>query len=121
MPVIAKAEGYKGEVKDRVEKFHGNQLLYICWEDHTMLCAPFALPLPAAMPFGDLIDKVLPTTSFVEHPDWEKIDWKSVEWEKSGAPFAPDPGKSLGDNGLGHKAYLVFRTPGLSGIEGSHT
>lgn len=121
MPVQAKQPGYTGEVKDRVELFHGNQLLYIGWEDHMMICAPFALPLPPAMPFGDMVEKVLPTTSFTGHPDWPKIDWSKVEWLRSGQPFKPDPKKSLADNGLGHKAVIRFRTPGLTGINGSHT
>ena len=34
-------------------------------------------------------------------------------------PFKPDPKKSLADNGLGHKSLVRFKTPGLSGINGS--
>lgn len=119
MPVQAIRPDYVGEVKDRVELFHGNQLIYIGWEQHNMICAPFALPLPSAMLFGDLIDKVLPTTSFTAHPDWPKIDWSKVEWLRSDKPFKPDRTKSLADNGLGHKALIRFRTPGLNGIAGS--
>ena len=119
MAVQAIQPGYKGEVKDRVELFHGNQLLYVGWDQHSMICAPIALPLPAAMPFGDLIDKVLPTTAFAAHPDWPKIEWSKVQWLKSSKPFKPDPKKSLADNGLGHKALVRMRTPGLDGIAGS--
>lgn len=119
MPVIAKKEGYKGEVKDRVENFHGNQLLYVGWEDHMMICAPLALPLPPAMPFGDMVEKVLSTTAFAAHPEWTKIDWSKAEWLRSGQRFKPDFKKSLADNGLGHKAVIRFRTPGLTGIKGS--
>ena len=119
MAVLAKNPGYKGEDKDSVDKFHGNQLLYIGWDDHRMFCAPFALPLPPAMPFGDLIDKVLPTTSFTAHPDWTQIDWNKVEWLHGGQPFTPDRAKSLADNGLVHKSALRFKTPGLKGLGGS--
>jgi phenol hydroxylase P4 protein len=119
MPVQALKPGYTGEVKDRVELFHGNQLIYIGWDQHNMVCAPLALPLPPAMPFGDLIDKVLPTTAYAAHPDWPKIDWSKVQWLHSSEPFKPDPKKSLADNGLGHKSLIRFRTPGLTGINGS--
>ncbi len=110
--------GYRGENKDRVENFHGNQLLYVGWEHHLMFCAPFAFPFPPDMPFGALIEAVLPG-SFGQHPDFEKIDWSTVEWLRSGQPFTPDPAKSLAENGLKHKDVIRFRTPGLTGIAGS--
>lgn len=119
MPVQAIRPDYVGEVKDRVELFHGKQLIYIGWDQHNMICSPIALPLPSAMPFGDLVDKVLPTTAFAAHPDWPKIDWSQVEWLRSSQPFKPDRAKSLADNGLGHKSLIRFKTPGLSGINGS--
>jgi phenol/toluene 2-monooxygenase (NADH) P4/A4 len=119
MPVQAMHPNYIGEVKDRVELFHGNQLIYVGWEQHNMVAAPIALPLPAAMLFGDLIDKVLPTTAYAAHPDWPQIEWNKVEWLRSSEPFKPDWKKSLADNGLGHKALIRFRTPGLHGIAGS--
>ncbi len=121
MAVQALQPGYQGEVKDRVENFHGNQLLYIGWDQHSMICAPIAVPVPPSMPFGALIDNVLSTTAFTAHPDWQRIDWAKVEWLRSGKPFKPDLGKSLADNGLGHKALIRLRTPGLTGIAGSHS
>lgn len=121
MPVTAITPDYRGEVKDAVEKFHGNHLLYIGWDQHMMIAAPIALPLPPAMPFGDLLDKVLPTTVFAAHPDWPRIDWKKAEWLRSGKPFKPDVKKSLADNGLGHKALIRLRTPELTGIAGSRS
>lgn len=117
MPVTA-IKPYTGEVKDSVDKFHGNQLLYIGWEDHLMFCAPFAFPFPPAMRFGDVIEKVLPG-AFGEHPDFAKIEWSKAEWFKSGKPCTLDPDKSLADNGLRHKDVIRFRTPGLNGIKGS--
>jgi len=119
MAVTAIRPHYTGEVKDRAELFHGNHLLYVGWEQHKMVCAPIALPLPPAMPFADLIEKVLPTTAYAAHPDWPRIDWAKVTWQRSSESFKPDLQKSLADNGLGHKALLRFTTPGLSGIGGS--
>ena len=121
MAVQALKDGYKGEMKDRVELFHGNQLLYIGWDRHSMICAPIALPLSPSLRFGDLIDKVLPTTAIAAHPDWSHIDWSKVAWLNSNQPFVPDLDKSLADNGLGHKALLRMRTPDLHGIGGSYS
>lgn len=103
---------------DSQDKFHGNQLLYVGWEDHLMFCAPFCWPLPGAMSFADLLKNVLPG-GFGYHPEFAKIDWSKTEWFKSGQPWRPDPAKSLADNGLRHKDVIRFRTPGLSGIKGS--
>jgi phenol hydroxylase P4 protein len=117
MAVVAVKE-YAFAPLDRLENFHGNQLLYIGWEDHLMFCAPFCLPLPPGMPFRALVEQVLPD-AFGYHPDFAQIDWSKAEWFKSGQPWAPDFYKSLADNGLGHKDVIRFRTPGLTGIGGS--
>jgi phenol hydroxylase P4 protein len=117
MPVAA-LKPYVGQARDGVEQFHGNQLLYIGWEDHLMFCAPFALPFPPAMRFGDIVANVLPGV-FGAHPDFARIDWSGVQWLKSGQPFAPDFGQSLESNGLRHKDVIRFRTPGLTGIQGT--
>ena len=117
MPVTA-IKDYRFEPRDRVENFHGNRLLYVGWEDHLMFCAPFAYPLPPQMPFRALLEQVLPA-SFGYHPDFARIDWDRAEWFKSGQPWQPDHDATLEGNGLGHKDVIRFRTPGLTGIEGS--
>lgn len=116
MSVVA-IERYEIPARDLRENFPA-PLLYIGWEDHLMFCAPFCLPLPPDMPFGALATAVLPGI-YGEHPDFAKIDWAQVQWFKSGRPWAPDPAKSLADNGLVHKDAIRFRTPGLTGIQGS--
>ncbi len=118
MSVVALKPGYTGEIKDRVENFHGQQLLYICWDDHLMYCAPLCIPVPGEMPFSALTEQVIPGL-YPAHPDTLRIDWSRVQWFNSGVAFTPDPARSLVDNGLGHKAALRFRTPGLTGINGS--
>jgi phenol hydroxylase P4 protein len=115
---VAAVKEYVGVRMDTQDKFHGAQLLYIGWLDHLMFCAPLAFPLPPDMPFGAIIEAVLPG-AFGAHPDFGQIDWSQVEWAKSGQPFDPDPAKSLADNGLRHKDTITFRTPGLTGIKGS--
>lgn len=109
---------YKFPAKDKVENFHGNQLLYVGWEDHLMFCAPLALPLPPATPFKALMEQIL-AGIYAPHPDFAKVDWSKVEWFKSGQPWRPDAEKSIAENGLVHKDTLRFRTPGLTGIKGS--
>lgn len=93
-------------------------LLYIGWDDHLLFCAPVALPLPADTSFGALAQAVLPGV-YGEHPDFARIDWNTVQWFKSGQPWTPDPAKSLEANGLRHKDAIRFRSPGLTGIQGS--
>jgi len=118
MSVVALKPGYTGEIKDRVENFHGQQVLYIGWEDHLMYAAPLAIPVPATLPFGALTAEIIPDL-YGLHPDVSAIDWTRAEWFSSGQPFKPDATKTLAENGLGHKASLRFRTPGLTGIKGS--
>jgi phenol/toluene 2-monooxygenase (NADH) P4/A4 len=105
-------------VADSEDKFHGNRLLYVCWDNHLMFCAPVCLPLPPILPFGALVSEVLPTV-YGSHPDYEQIDWERTQWFESGQPFKPDFGKSLADHGFVHKSVIRFRTPGLNGIAGS--
>ena len=116
MSVVA-LEPYAFPARDRRENFPA-PLLYIGWEDHLMFASPVCLPLPPDTPFGALAQGVLPGV-YGEHPDFARIDWTQVEWFKSGQPWTPDPAKSLQANGLQHKDAIRFRTPGLSGIQGS--
>lgn len=110
---------YKGEVKDRHENFHGNQLLYVGWDNHLMFCAPLAFCFPPSMPFAEL-QKTL-EGAFAYHPEAKSIDWTKAEWLKSSQPWTPDASKTLGENGLKHKDALRFRIPGLNGIKGCST
>lgn len=116
MAVNALAPGYKGEVLDRVENFHGNQVVYLHWEDHLMFCAALAFPLPPAMPFGALVAEIIPQF-YGMHPDFKQIDWSAVQWQIDGKEVAPDLEKSLADNGVGHKSLIRFWTPGLKGYQ----
>jgi phenol hydroxylase P4 protein len=118
MSVIALNEDYKGEVKDREENFHGNQLLFVGWEDHLMFCAPHCIPVSPTMTFATLANEVIPGM-YSSHPDWDKVALGEIEWFRSNERFAPAFDLTLGENGLGHKAVIRFRTPGLTGINGS--
>ncbi|MDE2371207.1 MAG: phenol hydroxylase subunit P4 [Burkholderiales bacterium] len=120
MAAVAAVKPYAFPPADSLDKFHGNQLVYIGWDQHLMFCAPFCFPLPPGMPFGAFVEQVLPTC-FGYHPEFKQIDWSRAQWLKSGQPFVPDFTKSLADNGIGHKDALRLRTPGLNGIKGSAT
>lgn len=117
MAVQAAYEGYTGPIPDAVENFHGNQLVYVGWDEHLMFPFAAAFPLPPQMPFGALVKDVLPSVYGV-HPDFEKIQWADTQWLLDGESFTPDMGKSLTDNGVMHKSLLRMATPGLNGIGG---
>ncbi len=120
MPVTAIVADYVGVAKDSADKFHGNIVVYFNWVDHLMFCSSLAFPLPPGMPFGAVLNDLLPQHYGV-HPDWAKIDWSTTQWDLDHRSFTPDPAKSLADNGVGHKSLLRFVTPGLTGIDNSHT
>ena len=122
MGVIALDPDYTSEVDvaDKLENFHGNQLVYIHWEEHLMFCAALAFPFPPEMPFGAIIGEILPTF-YGMHTDFEKIDWGKVRWQIDGKDVTVDPEKSLADHGIGHKSMIRFWTPGLTGVNGLAT
>lgn len=118
MTVKAIRPDYHGDMKDRVENFHGQQLLGIGWDHHLMFAAPHCIPVPPELPFGALVSQVLPGL-FGQHPQFAEIDWDAVHWLRcDGTRFAPDAARSLVDNGIGHKDVIRFRTPGLDGLYG---
>ncbi|AUW60554.1 phenol hydroxylase (plasmid) [Sphingobium sp. SCG-1] len=116
---VASIAHYEFPAKDRVENFHGNQLVYLHWEDHLMFCAPVAFPLPPTMSFRGMIENVL-TPAYSPHPDFEKIDWAAVRWTLDDVVVEPEWERSLAENKVGHKSLLRFITPGLEGIDGKH-
>ncbi|PXW92298.1 phenol 2-monooxygenase P4 subunit [Sphaerotilus hippei] len=118
MSTRALRPGYHGDLKDSVDKFHGQQLINIAWDRHLMYATPLCIPVPPGMPFGALVEQVLPGL-FGQHPDFARIDWSGVQWLRSDEPFEPRPELSLVDNGLDHKAFLRLRTPGLDGLAGA--
>lgn len=119
---VAAIKDYNFPPADSQDKFHGAQLLYVGWDQHLLFCAPYCFPLPGSMPFGALVEQVLPP-AYSYHPEFKQIDWSQVQWLRgngtaAGEPFTPDFSKSLAENGLGHKDAIRFRTPGLNGIRG---
>lgn len=117
MPVQAITPDYVGEIKDKLENFHGNQIVYAGWDGHLMFPAPFAWPVPPEIPFAAFRDEVMPS-GFGIHPEWPEINWDTAEWLLDGQPFTPDPAKGLAEQGVTHKSVLRLRTPELKGFKG---
>lgn len=111
---------YPTIMKDSVDRFHGNQVVYIYWYGHVLVSSPRAFPLPPDMPFGALLSEIVPVTYKVE-PDFEKLDFDKTEviWEIDGKVVTPDYAKSLKENGVGHKSFIQFTTPTLTGKLGA--
>lgn len=106
---------YKFEPRDKVENFHGMQLLYVYWPDHLLFCAPFALLVRPDMTFRALVDEILkPATA--AHPDSAKADFLNAEWLLNDEPFTPKADASLKEQGIDHKSMLTVTTPGLKGM-----
>lgn len=106
---------YKFEPKDKVENFHGMQLLYVYWPNHLLFCAPFALLAQPGMTFRALVEEILnPATA--AHPDSAKANFLEGEWLLNDEPFTPNPDASLKDQGIDHKSMLTVTTPGLNGM-----
>ena len=59
MAVIALNPEYGAPAADTEDKFHGNRLLYVGWQQHLLFCSPICLPLPPTMPFGAFVSQVL--------------------------------------------------------------
>ena len=117
MAVLAK-DGYVDIVRDKIENFHGNQLVYVGWDDHLLFSAAQAFSVSPELTFNALMSEVI-LSVFNDHPDFEKIDWSTVKWVLDGAVFIPNIEKSLKENGVGHKSLIRFKTPGLMGVNGT--
>jgi len=115
---VAAVRDYIGEPLDKVENFHGNQVVYVGWDYHLMFCAPVAFAVPPDTLFSTLQDEIIPG-AFSLHPDFSEVDWSQVQWHLNGESFTPDRDKSLIDQGVDHKSIIRFATPGLNGIQGS--
>lgn len=109
---------YPALVKDNVENFHGNQLVYVGWDHHLMIDSPRAFPLSPDMPFGALVSEVLPA-AYAPHPEWPEVDLAQAHWMLDGESFIPQMDASLSENGIGHKSVVRFKTPGHNGIQAS--
>jgi len=110
---VAALKEYVGVSRDRVENYHGKQLVYMAWDYHMLFAAPFMFCVEPQMKLGELVRGPL-SALMQPDPDAAAVDWDKVEWLKLGQPWNPDFERSLEENGIGHKEQLRFRTPGLN-------
>ncbi len=103
-------DGYVDTARDVQENFNGNQLVYVDWDRHRFFCAALAFPLPPEMPFGALVEEVIPS-AWGNHPQFSQIKWEEVQWSLDGEDFTPNLGASLAENKVGHKSLIEFHTP----------
>lgn len=109
MAVVSLAPGYSGLVRDRVENYHGAQLVFVHWEGHLNFCAAITLPLPPGTPFGALTSEVLPSL-YKADPEWSGEALTGARWMLDGKDWSPDPAKTIGEQGVGHKSLIRFWT-----------
>lgn len=110
MPVIALEPGYGGIVRDRQQDFNGVQLLFIEWAAHPLIACPITVPVPPGTRFGELLSGALTQSVFGQQPDWPTVDWSRATWRMNDAPFVPDLGKTLAEQGVAHKTFLTLTT-----------
>lgn len=110
MAVTALKPGYKFPARDVQANFHGNQIIYIGWDNHLMFCSAFAYALPPTTTFAELRNTTMPI-SFGAHPMFADIDWDQATWLLDGQPFTPKLDAGLAEQGINHKSVLRFQTP----------
>ena len=110
MPVIALEPGYGGIVRDRQQDFNGVQLLFIEWAAHPLIACPITVTVPPGTRFGELLSGALTQSVFGQQPDWPSVDWSRATWRMNDAPFVPDLGKTLAEQGVAHKTFLTLTT-----------
>jgi len=115
MAVNALKKGYQGEIRDKVENFNGNQLVYVGWDKHLLFCSAFTFMVSAESTFRALTDEVI-VDAFSQHPEWSQINWGEANWLLNGESFVPDRTKTLKEQGITHKSLLRFETPQLKGF-----
>ena len=109
MAVTSLKPGYAGPVRDRVENFHGAQLVYVHWEENLNFCSAITLPLAPSTPFAVLAGEILPSL-YAADPQWAHVDLAAARWMLDGRDWTPDRARPIGDQGVGHKSLIRFWT-----------
>ena len=104
---------------DSVERFHGNQLVYVGWDHHTLYCSAHAMLVSPQQTFQEFLDQQM-QAGFHQHPDFENIKWDEVQFTLNKQVIQPRPEQTLAEIGFDQKSLLRFVTPGLNGYKGAH-
>lgn len=119
MSVQSLKPGYVGEVRDPQEKFHGQTLLFVYWEDHLLFCAPAAILVNPGDSPAQLVEQLKQALGYdpiAAELTLDNIDWyRSLDYT-SDERWQIDANKSLAENGLTHKTAIRMRTPSLGDV-----
>ena len=97
---------YSFPSKSRQELYGDDQLVHVWWRDNPWFCAAVTHRAPKAMSFGDFWAQMVAPWAAGDPDFAESKGWADFAWTLSGAPFTPDPDKSLAEQGVGHKDVL---------------
>ena len=117
MAVTSIQSNYSGPFRDRIENFHGNQLVYVHWEGHLNFCSAIALALPPGMSFRALAEEVIPSL-YSADPQWATVDLSRARWMLDGARWDPILDLPIGEQKVGHKSLIRFWTEPMENPEG---
>jgi phenol/toluene 2-monooxygenase (NADH) P4/A4 len=104
MPVKALYD-YEFPSADRAELFGPDQLVYVHWDGNPLFCSAACFRAPRAMPFGVFVTELVAPWA-ASDPDFDPV--AVGNWRLFDEPLGADPGQSLADLGIGHKALLRF-------------
>lgn len=104
MPVKALYD-YEFPSSDRAELFGQDQLVYVHWDGNPLFCSAACFRVPQAMPFGEFVAAIVGPWA-ASDPDFDPSAVPS--WRLFDELLTTDPGRSLAELGIGHKALLHF-------------
>jgi phenol/toluene 2-monooxygenase (NADH) P4/A4 len=104
MPVKALYD-YDFPSADRAELFGDDQLVYVHWDGNPLFCSAACFRVPRALPFGEFAAQIVGPWA-ASDPDFDP--GAVLRWRLFDEPLTPEPGRSLADLGIGHKALLHF-------------
>ena len=119
MAVTAITPDYENntEYRDCREKFHGNRMVYVHWEQHLSFCAALAFPLPPdavrRLHRGDRSSRITTASRLRQR----SIGIGRLDDRRRQSPAGLS--KSIAENSIGHKSLIRFWTPGLAGCKGT--
>ena len=92
---------------DRAELFGDDELVYVYWRGNLMFSAAGCFRAPKTMTFGEFRAAIVDGWAGSD-PDYDPAVVR--DWQLFGEPLDADPGKTLNELGIGHKALLSFAT-----------
>ncbi|WP_068276765.1 phenol hydroxylase subunit P4 [Aldersonia kunmingensis] len=92
---------------DRVELFGDDELVYVHWRGNLLFSSAGCFRAPKAMTFGEFRSAIVDAWAESD-PEYDSASVH--DWQLFDEPLEADPGRTLADLGIGHKALLSFAT-----------